>query len=80
MPLQSAVGRIIKMNKEREWMNFKIQKGHLHERRTLLQQLADYSDLMEDAITKGDLELYEKMERDFIHIVEQLEFVGKRYK
>lgn len=61
-------------------MNFKLQKGHLRQRRTLLQQLADYSDLMEEAIKKEDLELYEKMERDFIHIVEQLEFVGKRYK
>jgi hypothetical protein len=39
-------------------MNFKIQKGHLHERRTLLQQLADYGDLMEDALKKGDLERY----------------------
>jgi hypothetical protein len=80
MVLQSAAGRIIKLNKERNWMNFKLQKGHLHERRMLLQQLADYSDLMEDAIKKEDLELYEKMERDFIHIVEKLEFVGKRYK
>ncbi|ETT54791.1 hypothetical protein C162_03794 [Paenibacillus sp. FSL R7-269] len=61
-------------------MNFKLQKGHLQQRRTLLQQLADYSDLMEGAIKKEDLELYEKMEREFIRIVEQLEFVGKRYK
>ncbi|MDF9841888.1 MULTISPECIES: hypothetical protein [unclassified Paenibacillus] len=61
-------------------MNFKLQKGHLQRRRTLLQQLADYSDLMEEAIKKEDLELYEKMEREFIRIIEQLEFVGKRYK
>lgn len=61
-------------------MNFKLQKGHLQQRRTLLQQLVDYSDLMEDAIKKEDLELYEEMEREFIRIVEQLEFVGKRYK
>ncbi|NOU82806.1 hypothetical protein GC101_28485 [Paenibacillus sp. LMG 31459] len=62
-----------------EW-NFKLQKGCLQQRRTLLQQLVDYSDLMEEAIKKEDLELYEKMEREFICIVEQLEFVGKRYK
>lgn len=61
-------------------MNFKLQKGHIQQRRTLLQQLTDYSDLMEEAIKKEDLELYEKMEREFIRIVEQLEFVGKRYK
>lgn len=61
-------------------MNFKLQKGHLQRRRTLLQQLADYCDLMEEAMMKEDLELYEKMEREFIRIVEQLEFVGKRYK
>lgn len=51
-------------------MNFKLQKGHLQQRRTLLQQLADYSDHMEEAIKK----------EDFIRIVEQIEFVGKRYK
>lgn len=33
---------------------------------------------MQQAVDNGDLERYEKMERDFRHVTEQLDFVGKR--
>ncbi|MGC6589082.1 hypothetical protein ACPV3A_29575 [Paenibacillus sp. Dod16] len=60
----------------RDTLNIKEQKAHLNERHTLLRQLEDYGDQMEDAIMKGDLERYEKVERNFTHLVEQLEAVN----
>ncbi|OMF76667.1 hypothetical protein [Paenibacillus glucanolyticus] len=60
----------------RDTLNNKEQKAHLNERHTLLRQLEDYGDQMEDAIKKGDLERYEKVERDFTHLVEQFEAVN----
>lgn len=54
------------------------QKAYLNERRHLLGQLESFLDLMQVAINKLDMERYEKIERDFNHVVGQLAYVGKR--
>lgn len=48
------------------------------ERFYLLDELKGYLKLMDEALEKEDIELYEKLERDFNHITEQLKYVAKR--
>jgi hypothetical protein len=54
------------------------QQGEINERNHYLEQLHNFLDLMQDAVNKGELERYEKMERDFRHVTEQMEYVGRR--
>lgn len=52
--------------------------AHVNERRHLIEQLTAFNNYMQDAVNDGDVERFEKMERDFNHLIGQLEYVGKR--
>jgi hypothetical protein len=56
----------------------KKQQSQVNERKHYLEQLHIFLELMQSAVDKNDLERYEKMERDFRHVTEQMDFVGRR--
>lgn len=56
----------------------KKQQAEINERKHHLEQLHNFLELMQSAVDKSDLERYEKMQRDFQHVTEQMEYVGKR--
>jgi len=57
----------------------KKQQAEINERNHYLEQLHNFLELMQDAVKNGDLERYEKMERDFRHVTEQMAYVGRRF-
>lgn len=57
---------------------FKEKQAIVNERNHLLDQLRNFNDLMQSAVNELDFEKFEKMERDFRHVAERLDFLGKR--
>lgn len=59
-------------------MDFQKQHALITERRNLVQQLLGYVELIDEAVSSEDADRVQKLQRDFDHVLGQLEYVGKR--